>query len=252
MRKLLLAFLMMLPGVSAHAALAVGASSQGSAFLATSAATTAVTTASTGSTFIIFSSLNAASTVFLTPTDNMGNAYTQIPASVISFNSTGNSGSAWICANCAGGAGHVFTANFTTTTLAVVFAVEITGGAVLDQVLGTTPGVQDNVTTAPTPSITPTQNGAVVLSLLAGIQAANTTITDATGYNNILQANPNGATTAGPIGGVGALVQTTAGATNDIFTIGAVSNVGTVTLSLTLPAPPPAGSGPSGLGARVF
>jgi hypothetical protein len=239
---LLLAALFIAPS-AALAALAIGASAQGQGSGTTAVATSSVTTQATGSTFAVFVSSGAPSN-YLAPTDNKGNTYALSPILSVTFNSPFGGGAVWVCQNCAGGAGHIFTANFTSSTSAVVIAVEVTstGGAfgTLDQSASTSNLA--NVTTANSPSITPTQNNEVVLSFVAGSVGSNTTITDATGYNNILQVNANGLTNGNGVAAVGGLVQTTAAATNDVFTIGASTNAGTATLSFkpnvpTFPGP---------------
>jgi hypothetical protein len=239
MKKFYLAFILSLASLlaipqQALAALAIGASAQG-AGSGTALPTSAVTTQTTGSTFVVFVSDGNPPT-YLAPTDNKGNTYSLTPNQTVTFNSPFGGGAVWVCQNCAGGAGHIFTANFTGSTSAIVIAVEITstGGiwGTLDQSASTS-GLA-NVTTANSPSITPTVNGEVVLSFVAGAEGTNTTITDATGYNNILQVNAAGATNGNPVAAVGGFVQTTLAATSDVFTLGASTNAGTVTLSFKL------------------
>lgn len=213
--------------------------------------TPAVTTQLANSTFIIFAPTSGA---LLAPTDNKGNVYAALPDFTFLFNASTVAGNIWICPNGIGGAGHTFTGNYSAFSSVVLIAVEITSGgpyAVLDQSAASSNLA--NRTTANAPSVTPTVNNEVILSFLGGNVGSNVTITDTTGYNNLLQSNGNGASNGNIIGGVGGFVQGTAGATQDVFGISLTSNVGTATLSFmphTGGAPPVAPRGP--MPRRVF
>ena len=105
----------------------------GATELVASAATVTVSATSTnGASWDVFV---ADTTGFgATPvTDNKGNTYTQIGANGTAF---GVTGTRWRKENGAGGAGHIFTGTMTSSDLASMFVVEITGGAtssLLDQ-----------------------------------------------------------------------------------------------------------------------
>lgn len=209
-------------------ALSIGASAQNASPFAATLALPSVTTQVSGSTFVICVANSASLTA---PTDNKGNTFTTAPQLSVLFNGSATSTGIWICNNGVGGAGHIFTINSSGAALAAV-VVEITSAGVnfgvLDQ-SATTPNLA-GVTTANSPSVTPTANGEVVLSFVGGFSSTNNTITDPAGYNNILASNGNGATNTWVIA-VGGLVQSTAGATNDVFALGGTTNAATATLS---------------------
>lgn len=230
-------------------ALAFGVSTvAATGFTASPFSSSAITTQATGSGFLLYAS-GPLATVYSAPTDNKGNTYPATPTLSFLLNGSTNSGTVWFISNANGGAGHIFTLNFTGTGSIVFIPLEITGTtsayALLDQ-SATTPNISG--TTANSPSITPTVNGAPVVSIFAGNNgAANTTITDTTGYNNIIQVNAQGATNSNVIAAIGGFIQTIAGATNDIFVTGSAAFIGTATLSFNpFSIPPPVVVPPQG------
>lgn len=245
MKKFLALLLCFFFAIPSWAALGIGASAQNATPFAGSLALPSVTTQATGSTFVIFITNSGSMTA---PTDNKGNTFTTAPQLSVLLNGSATSAGIWICNNGVGGAGHIFTVNSSGAAFAAV-VVEITSSVVNYGVLdksATTPNLA-GVTTANSPSITPAVNGEVVLSFVGGFSSTNNTITDPTGYNNILASNGNGATNSWVIA-VGGLVQTTAGATNDIFALGGTTNAATATISFTPKTP----SGPSPTAFRIF
>lgn len=210
-------------------ALGIGQSAIAASNFSEHLALPAINSQASGSTFVLFSSCPP-STVLAAPTDNKGNIWPATPNATVLFNASTAQGSLWVLPNGVGGAGHVVTLNYTGFEIVVGIVIEITGGAALDQILST-PNIT-NAVTANSPPITPTVNGAPVLAFLGGISGGvNVSITDPTGYNNIIQANGNGATNGNAIGAASGFIQTTAAPTNDIFTLTNTPNVGTMTAS---------------------
>jgi hypothetical protein len=190
-----------------------------------SLATPSVTTQTSNSTFVIFANCTGVVSSFNAPTDNKGNTYSASPQLSAVYNTSGQSGAVWVCSGGTGGSGHIFTAHTSSFLSVGVIAIEITSSGsagsfgVLDQ-SGSTSNIL-NVTTSSTVSITPLVNNEVILSFFA-LASGTLTVTDPTGYNNILQSMTTGVTGVG--GAVGALVQTTAAATNDVFTLSATGS----------------------------
>jgi hypothetical protein len=211
------------------ASLSIGASAAAASSFTEGLSTSSITTQATGSTFVVFEATGGG---LLAPTDNKGNTYHATPDFSFLFNASNSAGSIWICQNCAGGAGHVFTANLSTFSSVVLIVVEVasTGGLfpILDQSAFTSNIA--NATTGNSPSVTPTVNGEVILSFMGGA-AGNITINDSTGYNNILQSNGNGGSNGNLVAAIGGFKQSTAAATHDVFTMSGTTNLGTATMA---------------------
>jgi hypothetical protein len=217
-------------------AMSIGASAQNASNFTESLTTGSATTQASGSTFVIYVFGNGVLADITGISDSKGNTYPAAgsPNATFTWNSGSQSAYAWVSTGAStGGSGHTFTVTTNTFLSLVIFAVEIISGstyALLDQ-SAVTPSLS-NVTTANTPSVTPTVNGEVVLGLFGASYSATTTITDTTGFNNILQSYlTGGASSIGIVGAISGTVQGSAAAINDIFTIGTAVNAGTATLS---------------------
>jgi hypothetical protein len=174
--------------VSNPAPIAVGAS----AYLQLNGTTTGVTTQPAGSGFFVVISEGTGPNT--PPTDNMGNTYTQIGATI---NNTAHSmqGSIWYCANGAGGSGHTWTLD-SPNPFPCIYAVEVTGalaGGTIDVYGGSTsnttstgPWVSGNVTT--------TNAKDLLLGLLAYDEDASPADATANGSFTLVGSTP----TAGP------------------------------------------------------
>ena len=95
--------------------------------------TAPVNTQPTGSTFVLF--LGYHGVEFGSVSDNKGNKYTQFGTPIMYSKSPGYYLAAFICAGCAGGAGHVFSFNKLAgfeTDEATLFAVEVGGSPSID------------------------------------------------------------------------------------------------------------------------
>lgn len=220
------------PGSVAAPTLSIGASQVANSSFANTLTTPAMTTQASGSTCVV-AVLGPLVADIQRVTDSKGNTYPSTPNLTVLYNSGGFEATIWIAPNCVGGSGHTFTVTMTASTFVsmTLIPVEVkasSGFAVVDQ-SGTSPNLS-NTTSAATPSVTPTVNGEVVLSFLGGGNATATTITDATGFNNILQSFATG-TSNTAIGAVGGKVQATAAAISDTFTIGSSTNAGTAIIS---------------------
>lgn len=197
-------------------ALSVGASSQGVTGYGTTLSSAAVTTAGSGSTFAVFVMSGTGNTAPTSVTDNKGNTYTQQLSATYTASYPAKGAWLYTCENGAGGSGHTATATFTAINTALIFPVEILGGATFD-VGSPTGGAGTGVTstTQTTPSITTTAADVVLSFGFSGDYTLQASITDS--YSNLLQTYLTGNTT-GVAGAVGALVQSGAGTTSDTFT----------------------------------
>jgi hypothetical protein len=218
-------------GAIAAPTLSIGASQIAESQFANTLTTPAMTTQASGSTCVV-AVLGPLVADIQRVTDSKGNTYPSTPISVL-YNSGSFEATIWIAPNCVGGSGHTFTVTMTASTFVslTLIPVEVkasSGFAVVDE-SGTSPNLL-NTTSAATPSVTPTVNGEVVLSFLGGGNATATTITDATGFNNILQSFATGTSNLA-IGAVGGKVQATAAVISDTFTIGSSTNAGTAIIS---------------------
>jgi hypothetical protein len=113
---------------TAHATIAVGASSTGfNAVGGATAVTTGVTTSATGSSFYV-AAYYASAGGLTSLTDTFSNTYTAITAEIANT-SDGGFFKVYDCVNCAGGASHVVTAHLSPTQVISMIFVEVTGAA---------------------------------------------------------------------------------------------------------------------------
>lgn len=195
--------------------LGFGASSQGKDNFTNACATTAVTTAATGSTFVLGIVRSGVDTI-TSITDNKGNSF------VLRASGSFNSGNQFLylydCVNGAGGAGHVFTVNWSGFNQTLVFTVELTGAPVFDQFGALTSVV--NAFSITTSTITTPSACAVVAFCGFPLLTMQTSITDS--FANVFQTVLDGVT-YNLTGAIAGKIQSVAGSISDTFTLGSMA-----------------------------
>ena len=200
--------------------LSIGVSAFGQQHFAASVTTGAVTPQTSGSTFALFITGGAVSSL----TDSQSNTYTLRQT----FTINGGTRTAWMydCQNAVGAASMTFTYTPTGTGTCVILMAEIATGAGsgIYPVLDGTVQLTSSTNTLVGPSATAAGSNEVGISCIFGAGAGTTVVfSDSTGWNNLLQSITDAVNYY--VGAISATTISSAGSYNDTYS--GSTNVGT-------------------------